>query len=331
MLGFAWMLERFCRERLGASAHDALAGEKALVLGSGGASQAVVDALAHTVGARPVVISRTGEETYATLVERHADAVLLVNATPVGMFPRCPASPLPEAGPRRARGAQGRARRGLQPGAHRALPRGGATRPGRASRASPCSSPGALRERALPGGARWTTRSPLEVEREPLLPDAQRRAHRHAGRPARRAAAARSAARSAGPSSTWTRSWPPSAAGARPRSSARTGEAAFRALETEGHRPLRRALGARHRLRRGRRHAPGELRPAAPERHDRPSRPPPLDQLGTEGRPVSPGARGRGARRRAHAPRYRAWADLVVACTGTPQGDAARIRELLGL
>ena len=97
VLGFAWMLERFCRERLGASAHDALAGEKALVLGSGGASQAVVDALAHTVGARPVVISRTGEETYATLVERHADAVLLVNATPVGMFPRCPASPLPEA------------------------------------------------------------------------------------------------------------------------------------------------------------------------------------------------------------------------------------------
>lgn len=96
VLGFAWMLARFCRERLGGSPREVLGGEKVLVLGSGGASQAVTYALSETAGARPVVISRSGDETYATLVERHADAVLLVNTTPVGMFPRCPATPVPE-------------------------------------------------------------------------------------------------------------------------------------------------------------------------------------------------------------------------------------------
>lgn len=96
VLGFAWMLTRFCRERLGAAPREILEGEKVLVLGSGGASQAVTYALSEAAGARPVVISRSGDETYATLVERHADAVLLVNTTPVGMFPNCPASPVPE-------------------------------------------------------------------------------------------------------------------------------------------------------------------------------------------------------------------------------------------
>lgn len=96
VLGFAWMLSRFCRERLGGSPASVLGGEKVLVLGSGGASTAVVDALVHTVGARPVVISRTGAETYDTLVQRHSDAALLVNTTPVGMFPNCPAEPVGE-------------------------------------------------------------------------------------------------------------------------------------------------------------------------------------------------------------------------------------------
>ena len=97
VLGFAWMLARFCRERLGESPRAVLEGEKALVLGSGGASASVVDALGETFGARPVVISRSGDETYATLAERHADAALLVNTTPVGMYPACPASPVDEA------------------------------------------------------------------------------------------------------------------------------------------------------------------------------------------------------------------------------------------
>ena len=94
VLGFAWMLARFCRERLGASPRELLEGRKALVLGSGGAGAAVRDALEHAAGARVVTVSRSGDQTYDTLAERHGDAVLLVNTTPVGMFPRCPASPV---------------------------------------------------------------------------------------------------------------------------------------------------------------------------------------------------------------------------------------------
>ena len=60
-------------------------GKKALVCGTGGAS-ATVCAVLRRLGARVVALSRTGEETYAHL-ERHADAALVVNATPLGMFP----------------------------------------------------------------------------------------------------------------------------------------------------------------------------------------------------------------------------------------------------
>lgn len=69
------------------------AGKKALVLGSGGASLTVRHVLA-TLGAREVVvISRSGENNYQNL-DRHADAEILVNATPVGMFPNCGVSPV---------------------------------------------------------------------------------------------------------------------------------------------------------------------------------------------------------------------------------------------
>lgn len=63
------------------------AGKKALVLGSGGASVMAVEVL-RALGASPVVIiSRSGEDNYANIC-RHADARLIVNTTPVGMYPR---------------------------------------------------------------------------------------------------------------------------------------------------------------------------------------------------------------------------------------------------
>lgn len=69
------------------------AGTKTVVLGSGGASHTVV-ACARQLGAREVVvISRSGENNYGNL-SRHADADILVNATPVGMFPDNGASPV---------------------------------------------------------------------------------------------------------------------------------------------------------------------------------------------------------------------------------------------
>ncbi len=67
-------------------------GKKAVVLGSGGASKTVQTVLKEQ-GAEVVVISRKGEDNYDN-IEKHKDAVLLVNATPVGMYPNCPESPV---------------------------------------------------------------------------------------------------------------------------------------------------------------------------------------------------------------------------------------------
>ena len=67
-------------------------GKKALVLGSGGTSNMVVTAL-KDLGAAPVVISRSGENNYDNL-HQHADASVIVNATPVGMYPNTGVSPI---------------------------------------------------------------------------------------------------------------------------------------------------------------------------------------------------------------------------------------------
>ena len=61
------------------------AGKKALVLGSGGAS-VTAQAVLRALGAAVVVISRSGEDNYENL-SRHADAAIVVNTTPVGMYP----------------------------------------------------------------------------------------------------------------------------------------------------------------------------------------------------------------------------------------------------
>ena len=61
-------------------------GKACLVLGSGGAS-ATAQAVLRQLGAGSVtVISRSGEDNYHNL-SRHQDAQLIVNATPVGMYP----------------------------------------------------------------------------------------------------------------------------------------------------------------------------------------------------------------------------------------------------
>lgn len=75
----------------------AVAGKKALVLGNGGVSLTVQQAL-RDLGAREVVvISRRGPDNYENLA-RHADAQIIANATPVGMYPNNGASPLDLAG-----------------------------------------------------------------------------------------------------------------------------------------------------------------------------------------------------------------------------------------
>ena len=62
-----------------------VSGKKVLVLGSGGASNTAV-AVLEEAGAKVVVISRNGENNYHNL-HFHADAAVIVNATPVGMYP----------------------------------------------------------------------------------------------------------------------------------------------------------------------------------------------------------------------------------------------------
>ena len=67
-------------------------GKKVLVLGSGGAS-ATVQAVLTDLGATPVVISRTGGNNYQNLY-MHQDASIIVNTTPVGMYPNVGISPI---------------------------------------------------------------------------------------------------------------------------------------------------------------------------------------------------------------------------------------------
>ena len=69
-----------------------VSGKKVLVLGSGGASNTVV-AVMQEYGARVVVISRSGEDNYDNL-HRHSDAKVIVNTTPVGMYPNVGISPI---------------------------------------------------------------------------------------------------------------------------------------------------------------------------------------------------------------------------------------------
>ena len=69
-----------------------VADKKVLVLGSGGASVTAV-AVLQELGANVVVISRTGENNYTNLAN-HKDTAIIVNTTPVGMYPNTDASPV---------------------------------------------------------------------------------------------------------------------------------------------------------------------------------------------------------------------------------------------
>ncbi len=81
--GFVSMLRKSALE---------VAGKKVLVLGSGGASNTAVAAMEEK-GAEVVIISRSGENHYGNL-HLHADATVIVNATPVGMYPKVDEAPV---------------------------------------------------------------------------------------------------------------------------------------------------------------------------------------------------------------------------------------------
>ena len=68
-------------------------GMKCMVLGSGGASLTVQAVLSDLGASEIVVISRTGENNYEN-IQKHFDSEIIVNTTPVGMFPHNGSAPV---------------------------------------------------------------------------------------------------------------------------------------------------------------------------------------------------------------------------------------------
>lgn len=66
--------------------------KKVLILGTGGAA-VMAKAVVEEKDGCPILISRTGDDNYDTL-EKHAHASVIVNATPVGMYPNNGVSPV---------------------------------------------------------------------------------------------------------------------------------------------------------------------------------------------------------------------------------------------
>ena len=82
--GFSYLLDKL---------DIGISGKKALILGSGGASATVRAVLSTRNAGEIITISRTGSDNYNNL-DRHADAGIIVNTTPVGMYPSTGVSPL---------------------------------------------------------------------------------------------------------------------------------------------------------------------------------------------------------------------------------------------
>lgn len=83
--GFLFMLDR---------AGISLTGKKVVILGSGGTSLTAQAACRKRQAGEVVVVSRQGRVTYDDLYTRHLDAQVIINATPVGMYPNNLVSPV---------------------------------------------------------------------------------------------------------------------------------------------------------------------------------------------------------------------------------------------
>lgn len=83
--GFIYMLH---------AAHIDPSGKKCIILGSGGTSLTAQTALKRLNAREVIVVSRQGSVTYEDLYRFHTDAEILVNATPVGMYPHNGVAPV---------------------------------------------------------------------------------------------------------------------------------------------------------------------------------------------------------------------------------------------
>lgn len=86
--GFLYMLKKH---------NISVQGKKCVVLGDGGASKAVVAVLKKS-GAKEIIIvdivKTEAAITYEELFEKHTDAEIIANTSPVGMYPKSDASPV---------------------------------------------------------------------------------------------------------------------------------------------------------------------------------------------------------------------------------------------
>ena len=77
-----------------------ISGRKCLVLGNGGTSQTVQAVLKHLGASETLVVSRSASDntprqiSYDTCYQNHTDAAVIINTTPLGMYPNIDASPL---------------------------------------------------------------------------------------------------------------------------------------------------------------------------------------------------------------------------------------------
>ncbi len=85
LLGMLFMLDR---------AGISLTDRKVVILGSGGTSLTAQAACRVRKAAEYIVVSRSGPVTYEDLYAQHTDAEIIVNSTPVGMYPKNLESPV---------------------------------------------------------------------------------------------------------------------------------------------------------------------------------------------------------------------------------------------
>lgn len=74
-----------------------VSGKKVLVLGNGGAAKAVFAVLKDHHAGSVITVKYRPEEgcvTYGEAANLHADASVIINTSPVGMFPKCDATPI---------------------------------------------------------------------------------------------------------------------------------------------------------------------------------------------------------------------------------------------
>lgn len=83
--GFLYMLRR---------AGISLQGKKVVILGSGGASLTAQAAARREKAREIAVVSRSGPNNYENLPDRHGGAEVLINTTPVGMWPHLDGAPV---------------------------------------------------------------------------------------------------------------------------------------------------------------------------------------------------------------------------------------------